>query len=170
MRFLPLTFHGLPSVAFSERDKLPDTWGVYFVMAERRLLYIGSAQNIRARWVNHHHIKKAAAEGATKIAWLQVRRIELWEVEKFAIVENKPLLNRQVMSHTWRKRDKDAIQKSILRHQYPDKKMRWLKYQELQRADLRQLMPDSHPCKRDYSLLAVAFPNLFKDSYLEGRR
>ena len=45
----------LPAVKLLAKEKLPDTAGIYFVVDNKdRLLYIGKAQNINKRWVNHH--------------------------------------------------------------------------------------------------------------------
>lgn len=48
-------------VDYKERSKLPAKSGIYFVKWGGSVLYIGQANNIRARWRTHHmtaHIKK----------------------------------------------------------------------------------------------------------------
>lgn len=125
MRVLPITFHGLPFVAFTERDKLPSICGVYFVMADRQLLYVGSAKDIRARWKRHHQAGAAAKAGATKIAWMQVRLRDLWTIEKTAIIERKPPLNRQRLERGYQRTDKSIIEYAILRHYFPNGRLRF---------------------------------------------
>jgi excinuclease UvrABC nuclease subunit len=45
----------LPSVHLSEIKKLPDCAAIYFVIcSENRILYVGQATNLVARWKNHH--------------------------------------------------------------------------------------------------------------------
>lgn len=45
----------LPSVELLEKEKLPTTAGIYFVVdSNNQLWYIGQAQNIKNRWATHH--------------------------------------------------------------------------------------------------------------------
>jgi hypothetical protein len=51
----------LPSIDLSQRNRLPKSPAVYYVIqpwrmifGKKPILYIGKAQNIRTRWQNHH--------------------------------------------------------------------------------------------------------------------
>lgn len=62
--------NALPRVSVSQRRKLPETAGVYFVLTnDLQLLYIGSTIKLRRRWATAHH-KEHKFEQAAFIAWL----------------------------------------------------------------------------------------------------
>jgi excinuclease UvrABC nuclease subunit len=63
----------LPFVLFTERTKLPLTGGIYFVIRPNpeQLCYIGKAQNLRARWSNHHRAGQMIA--TSRIHWMYCR-------------------------------------------------------------------------------------------------
>lgn len=45
----------IPSIQLTNRAKLPDQPGIYFVYTpDHKLLYIGKADNLRTRWNSHH--------------------------------------------------------------------------------------------------------------------
>ncbi|WP_319419096.1 GIY-YIG nuclease family protein [Pleurocapsa sp. FMAR1] len=45
----------LPSTKLLNKDQLPQKSGIYFAVDEKkRLLYVGKAQNLYKRWLNHH--------------------------------------------------------------------------------------------------------------------
>lgn len=46
----------LPSVSLSQKMKLTFSAGVYFVLHENRILYIGKSDCIKSRWVNHNQL------------------------------------------------------------------------------------------------------------------
>lgn len=49
----------LPSVKLLDQAKLPEIAGIYFAIdSNKRILYIGKAQNIHKRWLNHHRYEQ----------------------------------------------------------------------------------------------------------------
>jgi hypothetical protein len=45
----------LPYVEFLKKERLPESAGIYFVIdGERKIWYVGKAQNLKARWKGHH--------------------------------------------------------------------------------------------------------------------
>ncbi|MBD2076273.1 GIY-YIG nuclease family protein [Phormidium sp. FACHB-592] len=45
----------IPGYAFDQLHLLPEMPGLYLVVAEQSVLYVGKAKNIRQRWVRGHH-------------------------------------------------------------------------------------------------------------------
>lgn len=65
----------LPSVRFTDRQLLPTSSGVYFVLTDTRdVLYIGKAESLRARWKGtaHHRYPQLRDMSDIHIAWYQV--------------------------------------------------------------------------------------------------
>lgn len=87
----------LPYVTLSERQQLPDCAAVYFVIdVNDRILYVGQAKNLLARWKNHHRLYKLEQlnqESPVRLAWQVCNEEDLSEIEKRLITEYQPLLN-----------------------------------------------------------------------------
>lgn len=87
----------LPSVPLSERKQLPECAAIYFAIdAKNRVLYIGQAKNLLARWRHHHRIHKLEEidqEFSVRLAWQAWNEENLSEAEKGFIKIFQPLLN-----------------------------------------------------------------------------
>lgn len=93
----------LPSVEFSQKSQLPENSGVYFLVANQQILYLGKAINLRGRWRSHHRKHEAnvlvTAGLKVKIHYLLISSQEpsnhqqLLHVEQQLIKQFKPPLN-----------------------------------------------------------------------------
>lgn len=87
----------LPSVQLCELKKLPSCTAIYFAIDSKdRLLYVGQATNLAARWRNHHRqyqLREIDKEFPVKIAWKAWNETGLAETEKILIKKFHPLLN-----------------------------------------------------------------------------
>lgn len=90
----------LPSVFLSQRDSLPECPAVYFNFdSKNRVLYVGKATNLLARWKNHHRqeqLNRINWRNQIKIAWLSCPNNSdvLTITETYFIELYQPLLNR----------------------------------------------------------------------------
>lgn len=85
----------LPSVPLSKRSLLPDLPGCYFVLAGRKILYIGKANSLLERWKNHHRYEELQAVPRVKIVPLVFSKtVKLLQIEARLIEHFKPTLNR----------------------------------------------------------------------------
>lgn len=87
----------LPSVYLSDRKHLPSCPAIYFAIdAENRLLYVGQATNLAARWKNHHRehqLQEINKDSLVRIAWQSWTLEDLSEAERYFINNLHPLLN-----------------------------------------------------------------------------
>jgi hypothetical protein len=87
----------LPSVSLADRKQLPTCAAIYFAIdAHNRVLYVGKAKNLAARWKNHHRLYKLeeiAEESPVRLAWQAWNEEGLGEAERSLIVNFQPLLN-----------------------------------------------------------------------------
>ncbi len=87
----------LPYVDLSELKKLPNCPAIYFAIdSENRLLYVGQATNLAARWKNHHRayqLQEINKDSLVKIAWQPWTLEDLIDAEKYFITNLHPLLN-----------------------------------------------------------------------------
>lgn len=90
-----IDLHTLPSLPLDQRNHLPDTAGVYFVIAPNdAVLYVGQSVSLVRRWASHHRIGDAQRVGQCRIAWLSVTdTVTLDEVERTCIAQFEPALN-----------------------------------------------------------------------------
>jgi len=90
----PLT---LPSLPLGERKQLPKCSGIYFVIKDGDILYVGRTANLYQRWLAHHiwqHLYDVSGE--LRVAWLECSDTELLPaVEKAMIAHFKPPLNKR---------------------------------------------------------------------------
>jgi predicted GIY-YIG superfamily endonuclease len=97
-----INFHidQLPYVEFLKKDQLPESAGIYFVLdGNRKIWYIGKAQNLKARWKAHHRVdqlQKIHKKNLLKIFWYNCDSddITLAQLETFFIEKYYPLLNQ----------------------------------------------------------------------------
>lgn len=87
----------LPSVFLADRKQLPTCSAIYFAIdANKRVLYVGKAKNLAARWKNHHRLYKLEEidkESPVRLAWQAWNEEDLGEAERSLIVNFQPLLN-----------------------------------------------------------------------------
>lgn len=87
----------LPSVSLADRKQLPTCAAIYFAIdASNRVLYVGKAKNLVARWKNHHRLYKLEEidkESPVRLAWQAWNEEDLGEAERSLIVNFQPLLN-----------------------------------------------------------------------------
>jgi hypothetical protein len=90
----------LPYLTHSERKKLPTCPGVYFAIdASGQVAYIGQSTNLRKRWRTHSLRNEFCESGdlesqpKIKIAWLEIERELLDEIETGLIRRFRPRLN-----------------------------------------------------------------------------
>lgn len=92
--------HSLPSVEFSQKEKLPTTAGIYFAVdINNQLWYIGKAQNLKNRWANHHRyhqLEKINRKNLIKLKWYECENHEdvLTKLENYFIDTYCPVLNQ----------------------------------------------------------------------------
>ena len=91
----------LSSIHLSQKERLPEHSGIYFAIdSENKLLYIGSAKNIRTRWRGHHRyhqLKEIDRQNKIKIAWIAWNQEDLIAAENYLIKTYQPFLNRTKM-------------------------------------------------------------------------
>lgn len=87
----------LISIELSNIKKLPECTAIYFVIdSQNRILYIGKANNLSARWKNHHRkhqLEEIHKENLVRIAWQAWNKQDLAEAENYLIANFNPLLN-----------------------------------------------------------------------------
>lgn len=84
----------MPSLPFEEKRFLPNKAAVYFIIRDDgEVLYIGSTVRLKQRWEAHLQARKAAALGATRVAWMLVPQAMTEAVESAMIRHYLPILN-----------------------------------------------------------------------------
>jgi len=81
----------LPSVSFQEKKYLPTVSGIYLVISDIEVVYIGQAVNIRDRWKAHN--QASLINGSDRIAWIECDEEFLTETELTLIERFRPRLN-----------------------------------------------------------------------------
>lgn len=90
----------LPSLPLSQRGSLPNYSAIYFVVdSKNRVLYVGQATNLLARWKDHHRqeqLSRINRKNPIKISWLSCSNELkiLINTENHFINLYQPLLNR----------------------------------------------------------------------------
>lgn len=90
----------LPSLFLSQKNSLPECPAIYFAVdSKNRVLYVGKAINLLARWKNHHRqekLNRINRKNKIKIAWLNYPNdlALLANTETYFIEFYQPLLNR----------------------------------------------------------------------------
>ncbi|MBW4535055.1 MAG: GIY-YIG nuclease family protein [Pleurocapsa minor HA4230-MV1] len=90
----------LPSINLLNRDKLPQRAGIYFAVDDKkRLLYVGKAQNLYKRWLNHHRfaqLEKINKKNTIMLKWYECENKEeiLTSLENYFIETYFPELNQ----------------------------------------------------------------------------
>lgn len=85
----------LPSLLLSQKSILPACPSIYFVLAERSVLYIGRASNLLSRWKKHHRYAELQQLDNLRIAWMEVSDSQMLPAIETALIKQfKPKLNR----------------------------------------------------------------------------
>lgn len=90
----------LPYLSWSQRNSLPECPAVYFAVdSKNRVLYVGKAINLLARWKDHHRLEQLSIinrRNPVIIAWLSCSNNPkfLADTESYFINLYQPLLNR----------------------------------------------------------------------------
>lgn len=90
----------LPSVEIEKIENLPKVEGVYFAIAEEKILYIGKSVNLHQRWQTHHRTVQIESYDGARIAWLSLedsKEQNLDRLELECIWHFRPILNETVM-------------------------------------------------------------------------
>ena len=95
-----IQIESLPSVAYTERARLPATSAVYFALRESVIIYIGESSNLRRRWKSHDTVLGRTNPKDLAIAWCEMadsqglrRRVESSLIKRF-----RPTLQRSALS------------------------------------------------------------------------
>ncbi|MBV9385657.1 MAG: GIY-YIG nuclease family protein [Chroococcidiopsidaceae cyanobacterium CP_BM_ER_R8_30] len=90
----------LPCLSLSQRNNLPECPAVYFAVdSKNRVLYVGKAINLLARWKDHHRLEQLSIinrRNRVVIAWLSCSNNQkaLADTESYFINFYQPLFNR----------------------------------------------------------------------------
>jgi hypothetical protein len=80
-----------PFVLFKDRYQLPNVAGVYFVVHESRILYVGKARSLLRRWKTHHRAMQM--RGAYRIYWQEAPLDQVSTLEDEYIAAIRPPWN-----------------------------------------------------------------------------
>ena len=111
----------LPYVSLLNKYLLPHCSAIYFLLdSENRVLYIGQATNLCARWKDHHRfeqLKKLNRKSNLKIAWLVCENNKelLDKTERYFIELYQPLLNQTPVPAKKIIPSEIALQKTLIR-------------------------------------------------------
>lgn len=90
-------FNKLPNAKLSDRQRLPECAGIYFVISRDLVLYVGLATNLRNRWQNHHRLPQLQAvnkRNEVYLFWLTCTQNQLNDLERQYIEHYCPVLNQ----------------------------------------------------------------------------
>ena len=94
-RFTLRDLNTLPSTIFGFHAKLPEISAVYIcVSVDQQVLYVGQTQNLRARLGSHHRKTELEKLECAKVYYITCPTYVLKSLERFVIIDLKPLLNR----------------------------------------------------------------------------
>lgn len=83
-----------PNVSFEDRKQLPKTAGIYIVVQNSTILYVGRATNLRHRWTKHHRAADLdLALGEVRIHYIEMTHADACAVEQSYIAQLRPTLN-----------------------------------------------------------------------------
>ena len=95
----------LTSLTIQNKDDLPEEAGIYFVIDESKVYYIGMSQNLQQRWYSHHRQPDFDEIPNLLIAYIgglpasYLRSIEATLIQHFTPklnIQNNPLLNNRI--------------------------------------------------------------------------
>ena len=86
----------LPAVDIHDRESMPRSPAVYFVVAEDRILYVGGTKNLFVRWKypHVHHKHELISNANARLSWLEVDTpVAAFELEEVLTRYLQPELN-----------------------------------------------------------------------------
>lgn len=98
MRLTKIKLDVLPRLPLSDRLKLPNISGIYFIVYKDRVLYVGKAKSLARRWTGRHHRLEEFKGYEVEIRWLAWPESELVEGERTAIALLSPPLNQNQLT------------------------------------------------------------------------
>jgi hypothetical protein len=85
---------GLSYLNLEDKKRLPNIPAIYFVIEQKRIIYVGKAERSAFRWISHHIHSKIESRTSVRIYWLEIKDVKkLQEVEKYFIALYEPELN-----------------------------------------------------------------------------
>ena len=97
---LLIDIFALPALPLEERHTLPECQAVYFVLEERRVLYVGQTRQLRSRWRAHHLLSVLLEAPGKRIAWVEER--QAWmrsRLEQQGVTLFRPRYNKALVQH-----------------------------------------------------------------------
>lgn len=89
-----IVLDALPSLPLSRRSDLPRCSAVYFVRdGSGQVLYVGSASNLKRRWINHGQVRYITEQCV--IAWAELPHDQVRITESIMVQRYNPPLNIQ---------------------------------------------------------------------------
>ncbi len=86
----------LSSLAIQGKDELPEEAGIYFVIDESKIYYIGMSKNLQNRWYSHHRQDEFNEIPNLSIAYISCLPVNyLISIERTLIQQFTPRLNKQ---------------------------------------------------------------------------
>lgn len=85
----------LPSVPFSNRKLLPPVRGIYLVLRQAKVIYVGQVADIHECWRSHILIPKLQTLPNIRIAWKPLESVPLKPIEKSLIEKLQPPFNNK---------------------------------------------------------------------------
>ena len=86
----------LSSLAIQDKDDLPEESGIYFVIDESKIYYIGMSKNLQNRWYSHHRQDDFDKIPNLSIAYINCLPVSyLISIERTLIQHFIPKLNKQ---------------------------------------------------------------------------
>lgn len=86
-----------PFVSIHDRKELPPVAAVYVAFAAKRrwVLYVGSTQNLKKRFIHHHHADSLLKENA-RLFWVEIESSNIRrQTERRWIMRLRPRLNQE---------------------------------------------------------------------------
>ena len=86
----------LSSLAIQDKDDLPEESGIYFIIDESKIYYIGMSKNLQNRWYSHHRQDDFDKIPNLSIAYINCLPVNyLISIERTLIQHFIPKLNKQ---------------------------------------------------------------------------
>ncbi|WP_026730780.1 GIY-YIG nuclease family protein [Fischerella sp. PCC 9605] len=76
MQSQTINIKNLPNVSLENTKNLPISAGIYFVVSDENIQYIGKSISLRTRWLNHHRMEEIKKCSNVKIHYLIVEQAE----------------------------------------------------------------------------------------------
>ena len=94
LRAVTFDVFSLPFTEINQPSNLPNHSGLYFVISNKQLLYVGKSINLHNRWKQHEKHKEFCQFHNCKISWMRRHPEDIDEYEKELIKKLVPPLNK----------------------------------------------------------------------------